>query len=177
MLKSISLLLILAGLLMGPGYWIYVVYFTGRTAQTLTLTPDGQGGWTSAAFRLSPDMGAVGLILTASGGFSPNMEENRPPRDRYQATLYHGDQAASPIWLDFSAGSVANSNPQFRERLVLMSNPQDMSYRLELNPAAPPQITLDRVELQLRVDVRQTDNRVVAAGIILIAVGVLALLM
>lgn len=177
MLKSLSLLFIVAGLLLGPVYWIYVVYFTGRTAQTVTLTADGQGGWSSPAFRLSPDMGPVGLILSASGSFSPNMDESRPPRDRYEAILFHAEQPASPIRLDFSAGSVANSNPQFRERLVLMNSPGEMDYRLLLKPASQPEIKLDRVELQVRVDVQQTDNRVVAAGIILIAVGVLALLM
>lgn len=174
MLKPLSLLLILAGLLLGPAYWIYVVHFTGRTAQTVTLSPDGQGGWSSPVFRLAPDMGAVGLILSASGGFSPNMDENRPPRDRYEAILYHADQPASAIRLDFSAGSVANSNPRFRERLVLMNRPRELNYRLEIKPVSEPEIKLDRVELQVRVDVRQTDNRVVAAGIILIAVGVLA---
>lgn len=176
MLKSLSLLMILAGLAMGPAYWVYVVHFTGAVAQTLDLKADEHGGWYSAGFVLNPDMGAVGLVLVASGGFAPTMDDDKPPSDPYRAILMHGATAGQPIRFKLAAGHVTNSNPQFRERLVLMKQPQAGDYRLLVTAEAPPQISLDRAQLEVRSQVREPDNRLVAAGIALLALGLLLLL-
>lgn len=176
MLKNLSLLMIVAGLALGPVYWIYMVHFTGQVARSVELRPGEGGAWSSPAFRLGPDMGPVGLILRLDGHFSPNMPDDQAPRDAYHAVLHQGDAAGPPIRLELSAGTVTNSNPRFRERLVLLRSPQAGEYRLEVAPTRTPQITLDTVQLEIRSHVRQTDNRVVAAGIALLALGVLLLL-
>lgn len=177
MLKTLSLLLILAGLAMGPAYWIYVVHFTGRVAQTVELRVDADGVWTSPTFRLEPAMAPVGLILRASGSFSPNMPEDQPPRDRYRAILHHDVAAGTPIHIELGVKSAADSNPRFQERLLLLQRPQAGEYRLELIPESPAQIRLSDVQLVVHAQVQQTDNRIVAAGIGAIALGALLLLM
>lgn len=177
MLKTLSLLLILAGLALGPGYWIYVVHFTGQVAQTLELRAGADGVWTTPSFRLEPSMAPVGLILRASGSFSPNLPADRPPRDRYRAVLHHGETAGTPIRIELGVKSVTDSNPRFEERLLLLQRPQAGDYRLALSPESPVQIRLRDVKLVVRAQVQQTDNRIVAAGIGAIALGALLLLM
>lgn len=177
MLKTLSLLLILAGLAMGPAYWIYVVHFTGHVAHTVALRPGDDGSWTSPTFRLEPAMAPVGLILRAAGSFAPNMPDDQPPRDRYRAVLHRDGVAGAPIGVVLGAQAVADSNPRFKERLLLLQRPQAGDYHLELIPEAAPVIRLADVDLDVRAGVRETDNRVVAAGIATIALGVLLLLM
>jgi hypothetical protein len=177
MLKTLSLLLILAGLALGPGYWIYVVHFTGQVAQTLQLDAADDGSWTSPIFRLDPGMAPVGLILRATGSFSPNLPDDQPPRDRYRAVLHQDGTAGTPIRVELGVKAVADSNPRFQERLLLLQRPRAGDYRLELIPEAAPVIRLGHVELDVRAGAQQTDNRVVAAGIAAIALGALLLLM
>lgn len=176
MLKAFSLLLILAGLVLGPAYWIYVVHFTGQVARTLELRPTEDGAWSSPPFRLDPAMAPVGLILRAEGSFFPNMPDDQPPRDRYRAVLHQDGTAGAPIRLELGVKAIADSNPRFQERLLLLQRPQAGEYRLELIPEAAPLIRLGNVELDVRAQVQQTDNRVVAAGIAAIALGALLLL-
>ncbi len=177
MFKTLSLLLLVSGLFIGPIYWVYMVYFTGKAAQTIDLRPGAQPGeWVSSEFQLTPEMGPVGLLLLASGSFAPNMDENKPPKDAYAASVFHGEQAGPPIRFQFDAGSVGNTNPRFRERLLLLKQPQAGGYRVELAAAAPPDIQLDSVQLEIRSEVREPDNRLVAAGILLLAMGLLGLL-
>ncbi len=177
MLKTFSVLLLLAGLAIGPAYWIYVVHFTGQVAQTVELRAGDDGIWTSPGFRLDPAMAPVGLILRAAGSFAPNMPDDQPPRDRYRVLLYQGEVAGTPIRLELGAASIADGNPRFQERLLLLQRPQAGEYRLELIPESAPVIRLSNVGLDVRAQVQQTDNRVVAAGIAAIALGALLLLM
>jgi len=177
MLKTFSLLLILAGLALGPAYWVYVVHFTGEVAQTVELRAGDDGTWTSPTFRLDPAMAPVGLILRAVGSFAPNLPDDQPPRDRYRAILHQDGSAGTPIRLELGVKAVADSNPRFQERLLLLQRPQAGDYRVELIPEAAPVIRLANVELDVRAGVQQTDNRVVAAGIAAIALGALLLLM
>lgn len=176
MLKTLSLLLILAGLALGPAYWIYVVHFTGQLAHSVALHPDTDGAWHTPSFRLAPEMGPVGLILRIDGHFSPNMPDDQAPRDGYHAILHQDGEAGAPIRLNLGVHAVADTQPRFRQRLLLLDAPRAGAYRLDLVPLAAPSITLDAVELDIRSHVLQTDNRLVATGIGLLALGVLLLL-
>ncbi|MGQ9686062.1 MAG: hypothetical protein ACUVT2_07115, partial [Thiobacillaceae bacterium] len=138
MLKTFSLLLILAGLVLGPAYWIHVVHFTGQVARTVELRAVEDGAWSSPPFRLEPAMAPVGLILRAAGSFSPNMPEDAPPRDRYRAVLYQDGTVGPPIRLELGVKAIVDSNPRFQERLLLLQRPQAGEYRLELIPEAVP---------------------------------------
>lgn len=150
MLKTFSLLLILAGLVLGPAYWIHVVHFTGQVARSVEMRAGEHGAWASPPFRLDPDMAPVGLVLRAAG---------------------------PPIRLELGVTAIADSNPRFQERLLLLQRPQIGEYRLELIPEAAPTIHLSDVELDVHARVRHTDNRIVAASIATIALGALLLLM
>ena len=175
MLKSFAWLLILAGLLLGPVYWVYITYFTGNVAATLPLQTGEGGKLVSASFRLGPDMNPIGLILKTQGSFAPNMDDNKPPRDLYQAVLFHDGVPGQPIKFQLGVKAVADSNPVFQERLLLLQVQGGGEYRLEITPLAEPEITLQHPELVVRQQVQMADTRLVAGGIIGMGIGALLL--
>ncbi len=182
MIKKISFTLIALGLLLAPGYWIYAKFYTGSEAALLSLSPGSplEGGrptWRSGEFSLGADMAPLGLILLAQGHFSPNMDENKPPRDLYTATLSRDNEAAKPLGFSLGVSNVSDSNPSFREHLLLMHQVQAGTYRVEVTAVNPPVIQMDRMQLQVRQNLLEPDPRVVTGGIILFILGILGLVM
>lgn len=178
-MKSISLLLLAAGLLLGPAYWIYAKFFSGTQAALVPLTQvDAQAGvWRSAEFALNADMAPAGLILKSQGSFSPNMDENRPPKDLYAALLSRDGEQAKPLGFELNAGSIGNSNPTFNTHLVLFQTVKAGRYQLEIKPAAPPDIPLQKVDLEIRQQLLEPNPNIVMAGVLLLVFGILGLVM
>lgn len=180
MIKLMSIALIALGALLAPAYWVYAKFYTGSQAGLISLSPsspraDGRPVWQSGVFALSEDMAPAGLILLAQGHFSPNMDESQPPRDLYAATLRRENEAAKPLGFSLGVGSVSESNPAFREHLLLMHKVTPGNYRLEVVASKPPAIQIDRMELQVRQHLHEPDPRVVTAGIVLFILGLLGL--
>jgi len=182
MIKKISFLLIFLGLILAPAYWIYSKFYTGSEALLLTLSPgtptsEGLPTWQSAPFNLSEPMAPVGLILLAQGHFSPNMDENKPPKDLYTATLSRGDEVAKPLGFTLGVKHVTDSNPAFREHLVLMHRIQPGEYRLQVQATNPPVIEIDQMQLQVRQNLQEPEPRLVTWGVVLFILGILGLVM
>jgi hypothetical protein len=177
MLKAFAWILVIAGLALGPVYWIYITHFTGSVAANLPLQSRPDDSLVSPVFRLDPAMNPVGLIFKTQGSFSPNMLENQPPKNVYQAILHRGQEAAEPIKFQLAVKSTADSNPSFQEHLVLLHVPAAAEYRLEILPLAEPEIALQHPGLVVRQGVQVPDARLAAAGIIGLGVGILMLLM
>ncbi|MEW5769204.1 MAG: hypothetical protein AB1831_02455 [Pseudomonadota bacterium] len=181
-MKKLSYVLLVLGLLLGPAYWIHAKFYTGSEAMLLALAPTPaetgkQGVWRSPEFSLRGEMAPVGLVLLAEGHFSPNMDENRPPKDLYTATLHRAGEAAKPLGFALGVKHVGDSNPAFREHLLLMHKVQPGQYRLEVTPASQPAIQIDRMQLQVRQNLSEPDPNVVTGGIVLFILGVLGLVM
>lgn len=179
MMKTVSLILLAAGLLLGPAYWIYAKFYSGSVAARVPLTKldAAAGTWRSAPFRMSADMAPVGLILKSQGSFAPNMEESRPPKDLYAALLSREGETAKPLGFELKAGSVGNTNPVFNTHLVLFQVVQDGQYQLEIRPAGPPNIPLSNVELEIRQQLVEPNPNIVMAGLLLLVFGILGLVM
>jgi hypothetical protein len=179
-MKILSLVLLVSGLLTGPAYWIYAKFFTGSRVVLVSLEKPAKAGtaapWRSPEFNLTPDMAPVGLILDASGGFSPNMDEDRPPKDRYAATLYRDGEAAKPLGFTLGVKSVSDSNPVFKEHLVFFQVVKEGRYHLEVTPTAEPAIRIDRMQLEARQHLHEPDNRIVTAGMVVLVLGILGFL-
>lgn len=174
-MKTLSLLLLVAGLLLAPAYWIYSKFYTGEQAALLALGRIDGGGWRSPVFRVDADMAPLGLILSTQGSFAPNMHESDPPADRYVATLYRDGAAAQPLTFTLSAKNISESNPVFKEHLVLMNKVTAGEYHLEVMPMTEPRIHHDRMLLEVRRNLSEPDNRVVITGIVLLVLGILGL--
>lgn len=175
-MKTISLILLITGLLAGPAYWVYAKFFTGSRVALLSLEradAEAAAPWRSAPFTLSPEMAPVGLILHAQGSFSPNMMENSPPKDRYAATLYRDEEAAQPLNFTLGVKSVADSNPVFKEHLLFFKVVQAGQYRLEVAPVGEADIKLAHVQLEVRQHLHEPDNRIVTGGMVVMILGLL----
>lgn len=182
MIKKISFTLILLGLFLAPGYWIYAKFYTGSQAHLLTLSPgepqaEGRPTWRSQVFSLDESMAPVGLILLAQGRFSPNMDEAKPPKDLYAATLSRGKEAAKPLGFSLGVRSVSDSSPAFREHLLLMQRIQPGDYSLVISAVNPPQIQIEHMELQVRQHLHEPDPGMVTAGVVILILGILGLVM
>lgn len=176
-MKAGLLLLVLVGLALGPGYWVYAKFYSGRLAQVLDLRPTAAGGLESEGFRLSGEMRPVGLILKAQGGFAPNMDENKPPANRYRMRVELDGQPFREADLSLAVKQVSDSNPAFVERLLWLEAVTPGEYRLRLEPTAAPEIRLDQARLEVRAGIQEPDGRVVAAGLLMMILGGLALFM
>lgn len=176
-MKTVSLVLFLAGLLAGPAYWIYAKFYTGSQAALITLEKAAGSGaaatWRSADFTMAPEMAPVGLILHAQGSFSPNMDESRPPRDNYAATLYKDGVAAKPLGFSLGVKHVTDSNPVFKEHLLFFQVIQPGNYHVEVTPAAEPDIKLDRVQLEVRQHLHEPNSTVVTVAMVVMILGIL----
>lgn len=179
MMKTVSLLLLATGMLLGPAYWIYAKFYSGSQAALVPLAKldAAAGTWRSAEFRLTAQMVPVGLILKSQGSFAPNMDENRPPKDLYAALLSRDGERAKPLGFELNAGSIGNSNPTFNSHLVLLQTVKEGSYQLEIEPSGPPNIPLRKVELEVRQHLVEPNPNIVMAGVLLLVLGVLGLVM
>lgn len=176
-MKPLFLLLITVGLALGPGYWIYAKFFSGELVQTLELQAAPGGGLVTPGFQLRADMRPAGLILKAQGGFAPNMDEAKPPRNVYLAQVSRDGQPFKEVGVTLAVKSVSDSNPAFVERLLWLEVVPPGAYQVLLTPKAAPEITLDRARLEVRAHIQEPDGRMVAAGALLLIVGVMALFM
>ncbi len=171
MLKTILILLVLVGAVLGPGYWIHGKFFTGQSVQVMTFTAGEAGRWTSGEFEVTTDMAPLGLILTAAGNFKPNTTEDQVPKDPYGATLYYQDAPLHSIVFSLSPGAVTNSNPVFKEHLFYMKHLQAGKYRLELEPKVTPRMTLSDLKLDVKAGIQEPDGALAAAGVSMLIVG------
>jgi hypothetical protein len=178
-MKSASLILLAIGMLLGPAYWIYGKFYSGSRAALVPLTrlDAAAGTWKSGEFQLDAAMAPVGLILKSHGSFTPNQDESAPPKDLYAALLSREGETAKPLGFELNAGSVGNSNPSFNSPLVLFQAVKDGHYQLEIRPAAPPNIPLQNVDLEVRQHLLEPNPQIVMAGVLALVLGILGLVM
>lgn len=176
-MKPLFLLLIAIGLVLGPGYWIYAKFYSGERVQTLALQAVPGGGLVTSGFPLRADMAPAGLILKAHGSFAPNMDEAKPPRNAYLARISRDGEPFKEVGITLAATSVSDSNPVFVEHLLWLETVPPGDYQLLLTPKATPEVTLDQARLEVLAHIQEPDGRVVAAGALLLVVGLMALFM
>jgi hypothetical protein len=171
MIKRIFLFLLLAGLLLGPGYWLYVKLHSGKVAMTMNLAAANDGRLTSQPFKLDSDMQPVGLILHAEGSFTPRKDEDKPPKDEYTATVFKDGKILQTVEFPLGTKSVANTKPVFNERLLWLGRVESGTYSIEIRPAGEPLIHLDKPSLGIMANVEEPEGRVVNVGLLLFVIG------
>lgn len=173
--KAFFLIMMLAGALIGPGYWFYDKLYSGEVAMTLDLVPTGDGGYATAPFHLDAAMQPAGLIFRSQGSFVPRQDEDKPPIDGYTATLYRDGVASKSLPFPLAARSVSNTNPAFNERLLWLDKLQSGEYRFEIKPLQAPVITLEHPRLEVRSGVQEPNNTVATTGFLMLVFGILGL--
>ena len=174
-MKMILILAILAGLAIGPAYWIYGKFYSGQTVQVLELLAADNGRFVSGEFRIDPAMAPLGLIMTASGYFTPNMTEDQPPKDIWSATLSRNSSPLHSVEFQLSAGTTGNTQPVFKEHLFLLQVAEAGDYQLELAPKAEPKMALSNLHLAIKTGLLEPDANIVSVGMALLIVAGLVL--
>ncbi len=174
-MKTVSLLFLVIGLILAPAYWIHAKFFTGKQTAMLSLESVA-GKWSSAPFQLQTEMAPVGLILHVDASFSPNMDEHKPPMDRYNVTLIKQGESAKPLLITLKTSNVANGNPMFKEHLLFMQKVQPGSYQVEVAPASDLTMKVEKMRLEVRQNLSEPNSHVVTGGIVLLVLGLLGLI-
>ena len=180
-MKTISLLLLIAGLILAPAYWIYAKFYTGKQTAMLTLekTPGDAKTppiWRSAPFELHADMAPVGLILHVDTSFDPTTDDHKPPVDQYHVTLSKQGEAAKPLLITLKAANSANGTQMFKEHLLFMQAVQGGNYQIEVKPASDSIMKVGRMQLEIRQNLTEPNAHVVTGGILLLVFGLLGLI-
>lgn len=174
--KTIAWIVLIAGLIAGPGYWLHARYFGASEHAEHPLLPNGPHRWQSPALTLTPEMSPVGLSFRGTWS-PPAAAPGAPPLPppRFQATLWRNAQAAEPIRFSLRDGG---KKAAFEERLLLLNIPEAAEYRLEIEAFGHPDsiAQLNQPTLLVQQNVESADPRIVSAGILAAALAALLLL-
>ena len=180
-MKPQALLLLVLGLIIGPGYFAFCEHVSGRPGQHYALTERGNR-WTmpdGSILRLRGGMAykPLSLELTPeSNGYRPRFTFNVTQADAsdakndYQVSLLQGDI------------SVAERNIQVRGRgnVIVTLDPLQIfypgGYTLVLEEVGTPPLTVSGVGLQIDTGVEKPKMWIAWSGLVLLVIGVGVLL-
>jgi hypothetical protein len=174
-----AILLIVLGLLFGPGYYAYCVFLSGKTAQTHVLTeraerwtlPDGsiQRTRSGLAFKplvlaLDPEMNEVQLRFTFHAGEAP---AGTSGTNEYGVSLTFLDTplVERNLRIDLRAGQAATASLPPLE----ITAPGDYAFLLQ--EIGQPAVPVTRVVLEVRRGIEPLNPLVVSIGVALIGGG------
>jgi hypothetical protein len=172
-----ALLLIVFGLLIGPGYFAFSHYLSGRSGQSYAMTeranrwtlPDGsilrlRGGqaYKPLPLELGPDENAYRLRLS----FNVTQAAARDAANDYQVTLFQGD-----------IGVVQRSvKVKGRGKVDVALEPFQIlypgSYLLVLEEVGTPALAVSGVQLQVDTGVEKPRMWIAWSGLVLIVCGI-----
>lgn len=175
-MKPLFLLLLIAGFLLGPGYWLYARLFGGNLLKSVELTALEEG-FVAEALIPEPGVPEINLILRAKGSFRPNMDPDKPPSNRYRVSLWQDGELLQEAPLQLETPAVPVSEPVFRAHLMYWKPGAGGEYRLRIEPLVKPEMALSQVVLELRTatDAGPSAN-LVLVGAVAMALGLAGLL-
>jgi hypothetical protein len=186
--RGIGPMLVMLGLLLGPGYYIVTSYLSGEPGEVFTLTeraarwalPDGtilhfarSQAYRPVEVNLNPDMNRIAFQLTfefapaanelttTSGGGAQGVGEE------YQATLFQADQPILRRTLPLD--SKAGTSKKVDAGSIEVYYPG--SYTFILEGPDVPRVPVSRVTLQVQQKVEPPSMPFVVVGLVLLVVG------
>lgn len=176
-MKPQALLLIVLGLLIGPGYYAFCEHLSGRPGQNYALTergnrwslPDGsilrlRGGlaYKPLPLELTPEQNGYRLRFT----FNVTQSDSADATNNYQVSLLQGDTG------------VAERSIQIKGRgnVAVALDPLQIfypgSYLLVLEEVGTPPLTVSGVSLQVDTGVEKPKMWIAWSGLVLLVFGV-----
>jgi hypothetical protein len=182
-----SLLLIVVGLVLGPGYYAWTAFFSGRLVSEHRLAEKG-ARWTmpngdvmrfsnANAFKpvelaLDPAMNTVGLVLVFEVVGDVRVEPVRG--NVYQALLLADGSPVLEKQVSIRRGANPGPDQRWSELVATIDVPAAGAYTFVLEEVAPPELPLAGIGLQVRRNVVRARMEVVWAGVALLVAGVVA---
>lgn len=175
-MRPVALALLVVGLVLGPGYFVYAKFFSGGSAGSFPLTAR-QGGFEPVAFALAPEASPARLVLRLSVQYGPSHDGASVPRNRYRTTVTRGAAQVAGSPFELVANSVESSFQEFVWDLATLEVAAPGEYRLTLEETSPPGMQVTGASVDLRRNVLDPDLRVVWAGAGLIGLAVAMLVL
>lgn len=179
--KPVGLVLLIAGLIMGPGYFIYTRFYTGREISDLPLEFHlGKDGRLRAVatFDLLPIMGPVTVIVNLTATHGSTLSPPNTPRNRYRASIVRNGETVLTHSFTLRAIQVeATPAEVFKQALPVMKNLAPGEYKLELIQEGDAEMEITHAAVQVRAGVKYLNTAVLAIGLGLMAAGVAVILL
>ncbi|MEQ1882467.1 MAG: hypothetical protein ABL878_16025 [Burkholderiales bacterium] len=176
-MNSKAILLIVLGLLMGPGYLAYCEYWSGGEAETYVLSeraerwklPDGAilrfrsgMGYKPQTVNLDPALNRYRILLT----FEPASSGDGPQANQYQFSVLEGE--ATVVTRNLRIGG----DGTLAARIDSVEVPYAGRYVLLLEEVGRPALEISRVKLEIRSRVLVPVMWLAWCGMVLMVVGV-----
>jgi hypothetical protein len=150
--KIVSLVLTLAGAILGPGYYLYCEFYSGKAVGTFH-TGD------RSTFELDPQMNQVAIIVS--------MAHSTNSSEYYLASLHSGGQRVTAGTFHASADATSVS-------MTLRTNVERRGeYQLQVARSTWPDRPIPSVEFKVRRNSRAPDLRLAGAGLVILVIGLL----
>ncbi|MBC8008319.1 MAG: hypothetical protein H7X76_09765 [Prolixibacteraceae bacterium] len=178
-MKPQAALLIVLGLLIGPGYYVFCEHISGRPGQNYALTerasrwpmPDGsilrlRGGmaYKPLPVELSPESNDYRLRF--SFNVSQHGSVAADATNEYQVSLLQGD----------SGGIHRSIQVRGRGKITVTPDPLEIffpgSYVLVLEEVGTPTLTVSGVSVRIDTDVQKPTKGIVWSGLVLLVFGI-----
>jgi hypothetical protein len=183
-----AILLILVGLVLGPGYYAWATFASGSKVVEQRLGEKG-GRWTlpsgdvmrfskANAFKpvelaLDPAMNTVGLVLVFEVVGDVRMEPVRS--NAYQALLLADGTSVVEKQVTIGRGTELGPDQRRSELVATVDVPAPGTYTFVLEESAPPELPLAGITLEVRRHVVRARMEVVWLGVALLVAGVLGI--
>lgn len=175
--KPQALLLIVLGLLIGPGYYAFCEHVSGRSGQNYALTergnrwplPDGsilrlRGGlaYKPLPLELTPESNDYRLRFS----FNVTQADATDATNHYQVSLLQGDAGVAERGIQVKG----------RGNVVVALNPLQIfypgSYLLVLEEVGTPPLMVSGVSLQIETGVEKPEMWIAWSGLVMLVLGV-----
>ncbi|MGA7949724.1 MAG: hypothetical protein WCA45_06145 [Thiobacillaceae bacterium] len=173
--KTAGWILLTVGLILGPGYFIYTRFYTGReiTELPLSLQPiSDRRARALASFDLLPVMGPITLTINLTATHGPTLSPPKRPRNRYQArVILNGETVLTHTFTVRAIQVEATPAEVFKVTLPVMTNLAPGEYKLELTQEDQAEMEIKQASVQVRAGVTQANPAVLAVGVGLLLTG------
>ncbi|WP_173060645.1 hypothetical protein [Sulfurimicrobium lacus] len=178
--NSAGVALLVIGLVLGPGYYVYSHFLSGKAVSTYPLPVKHQAAgnhFDPVRIELSPDMGKVGLILRFQAEHGPVTTPTKMPRNSYRALLKSGNKTIfdQPFMLT-STSLESEVLLNFHEAMPLFQANTSDAYLLEISQTGEAGMNLISADVQVRQGVVEPNNTLLMTGFGLLVAGVAVLL-
>ncbi len=178
--NSAGVALLVIGIILGPGYYVYGHFFSGKAGPIYPLTvKHGAEGdrFDPLPIELGPDMGQIGLILRFRTEHGPVTTPTKMPRNQYRATLKADGRTILDKAFTLSSTSVeSQALLNFSEALPVFQARTKGVYHLDIRQTGEAGMNLISADVQVRKDVVQPNPALVTVGVGLLVAGVVLML-
>jgi hypothetical protein len=174
--KPAGMVLLIIGVILGPGYYIYTRFYSGReiTEQPLHFQQQADGGNRAvASIDLLPVMGPVTFMLSITASHGPTLSPPDVPRNQYRVRITFEDSTVLEQSFVLKAVQVESTPAQvFEQALPVMMVKAPGKYTLELDQEGEVGMEVKQASVEVRAGVHSLSTTLLATGIVLLAAGV-----